>query len=284
MLKHIIVVFLFFAFFCLTASAQQKDEEKIDPARVPKIVSIFPKSGANGVDASVPFVLVAFDIPMSEGFSFATRGDTGTPGDPEDEKIRWSEDGKVCIKPVLLEPNKKYEHLMNFPPFVGFHSKDGVATEKFYYSFSTGPKPVDKTRREALKKEFSKKIELMSKPPIDDKGKPVDPKRVPKVLEISPKNGAKDVDPATAEIRITFDIPMGDGFAFGARGDSGTPGDPEKKPFWSEDGRTCIRPVKLEPGKKYEHLINFPPFVGFASVFGVPAPKLHYSFSTAEKP
>ena len=268
--------------FCSIAFSQQQEKEAVDPARVPKIMSIFPKPGAVGVDADVPFVLVAFDIPMAEGFSFAARGDTGTPSDPDDEKIRWSDDGKVCIKPVLLEPNKKYEHLINFPPFIGFYSKDGVATERFHYSFSTGPKPVDKAKREALKKDLAKRVELLSKPPLDDKGKPFDPKRIPKIVTISPKNGDKAVDSDTAELRITFDIPMGEGFSFAARGDSGTPAVPDTQPYWTEDGRTCVRPIKLEPGKKYEHLINVPPFVGFVSVYGVPAARLNYSFTTAD--
>ncbi len=264
------------------AQRNEKEKSDADPNRAPKIISIFPKNGATGVDASVPFVIVEFDMPMGEGFAFATRGDTGTPADPDNEKPFWSTNKKVCVKPVLLEPGKKYEHLINFPPFIGFRGENGVAADKLYYAFATGPAAVDKEKREKMKKEYAKRIELLGRPIVDDKGKPVDPKRAPKIVSVTPKNGDKNVDPKTAEIRITFDIPMDEGFSFATKGDTGTPADPDKATFWTEDRRTCVRPVKLEPGKKYEHLINFPPYIGFASVYGVPAPKLPYSFTTAE--
>jgi hypothetical protein len=60
-----------------------------------------------------------------------------------------------------------------------------------------------------------------------------------------PKNGAKEVDPAIKELRVTFNVAMGDGFSW-TGGGSQFPTIPEgKKPFWTEDHKTCVLPVEL---------------------------------------
>ncbi|GEM_PF-2213116 len=71
----------------------------------------------------------------------------------------------------------------------------------------------------------------------------------PRVVSTSPANGAKEVDPATAEVTVTFDRDMGPGFTWNGNAPE-YPFLPEGKAFW-RDQRTCVLPVKLEPGRNY---------------------------------
>ncbi|MCL2306474.1 MAG: hypothetical protein FWC43_14130 [Planctomycetaceae bacterium] len=98
-------------------------------------------------------------------------------------------------------------------------------------------------------------------------------------------NNSKGVDPNIPQIVVLFDIPMGGGFSFAQRSDQ-TAIDIEEgsKPFWTADGKACVAPVRLKPGKTYEILLNIEPFTGFRSVDGVKAEGLFYTFSTARAP
>jgi len=52
-----------------------------------------------------------------------------------------------CVAPVKLKPNKTYEILMNFPPFIGFASEAGVPSRQFLFTFKTGRGPVTEDAR-----------------------------------------------------------------------------------------------------------------------------------------
>ena len=59
----------------------------------------------------------------------------------------------------------------------------------------------------------------------------------PRVVSLNPPNGARDVDPAIAELRVTFDMPMGGGFSW-------TGGGPEfPRPRAGPIGRPTARPA-----------------------------------------
>lgn len=73
---------------------------------------------------------------------------------------------------------------------------------------------------------------------------------------------------------------MGDGFSW-------TGGGPEfptitegKRPSWSEDHKTCILPVSLQPGSNYRLGLNSPSHKNFQSGGGVPLDPVVYTFST----
>ncbi|MCL2004693.1 MAG: hypothetical protein FWG73_00885, partial [Planctomycetaceae bacterium] len=108
----------------------------------------------------------------------------------------------------------------------------------------------------------------------------IDPKQVPKIVKMFPKNGAKDVDPNISQVYLTFDIPMGNGRAWASNTADGTAldHDPDQTVFWTADGLTCVAPVKLQPNKRYVVYLNIRPFIGFASIAGVPSEGLTYSF------
>jgi hypothetical protein len=110
---------------------------------------------------------------------------------------------------------------------------------------------------------------------------------VPKIVKMFPENGAKNVDPNISQVYLTFDIPMGDGRAWASNNADGTALDHDEESggvFWTADQLTCVAPVKLQPNKKYVVYLNIRPFIGFASVAGVPSEGLTYSFETGAGP
>jgi RNA polymerase sigma-70 factor (ECF subfamily) len=94
----------------------------------------------------------------------------------------------------------------------------------------------------------------------------------PVVLSVEPKVGAVDVDPALKEIRVTFSKKMTD------KSWSWPTGKKYAEPkveggtiHFERDGRTCVMPVKLEPGKTYVMGVNSEHFHGFQDTQGHPA-------------
>jgi hypothetical protein len=105
----------------------------------------------------------------------------------------------------------------------------------------------------------------------------------PLIVALEPKNGAVDVDPAVRELRVTFSAEMGDGFSWCGGGPE-FPTIPEgQRPFWTEDHKTCVLPVQLEPGHEYQLGLNSPSHKNFQSAGGVPLEPISYSFSTTGK-
>jgi RNA polymerase sigma-70 factor (ECF subfamily) len=101
----------------------------------------------------------------------------------------------------------------------------------------------------------------------------------PRIITTTPADGAKDVDAGLTEITVTFDRDMGEGFSW-------TGGGPEfprvpkgESPRW-QDKRTCVLPVKLEPGHQYRVGINSPSHQNFCSAAGEPAEPSSISFTT----
>lgn len=97
-------------------------------------------------------------------------------------------------------------------------------------------------------------------------------------MAISPANGANDVDPATTELRVTFNVPMGGGFSWTGSG----PNHPETtgRPYWTEDRKTCVLPVKLKPKWDYRLGLNSRSHKNFQSESGIPLEPVIYAFTT----
>ncbi len=78
----------------------------------------------------------------------------------------------------------------------------------------------------------------------------------PVVVKTIPEAGADDVDPKLTEIKVTFSKDMRDGawsWAILSRENFPTM---DGKPKYLRDKRTCVLPVKLEPGKTYAVWVN----------------------------
>ena len=92
----------------------------------------------------------------------------------------------------------------------------------------------------------------------------------PQIVSTSPARGATDVSPALKEITVTFDQDMSEGMSWTGGGPQLPQMDPDKQAHW-RDKRTCVLPVKLEPGHSYRVGINSPSHRNFRSEAGVPA-------------
>jgi RNA polymerase sigma-70 factor (ECF subfamily) len=104
----------------------------------------------------------------------------------------------------------------------------------------------------------------------------------PKVVKSEPANGADDVDPNLTEIKVTFSKQMRNGsWSWTQRSDDTFP-ETTGKPHYLEDGRTCVLPVKLQPGKEYYLSINSQRFQNFKDTDGRPAVPYPLSFKTKQ--
>jgi hypothetical protein len=85
----------------------------------------------------------------------------------------------------------------------------------------------------------------------------------PVVVKTAPESGADGVDPATAEIKVTFSKDMEDkSWSWSTYSDVTFP-DMSGGPKYLADKRTCVLPVKLQPGKTYAIWLNSAKFGNF---------------------
>jgi hypothetical protein len=102
----------------------------------------------------------------------------------------------------------------------------------------------------------------------------------PVVVKTLPVAGAWEVDPALAEIRVTYSKPMQDGsWSWSTWGEENYPETAESARYLP-DGRTCVLPVKLKPDKFYAIWLNSDKFQNFRDASGRPAVPYLLTFST----
>lgn len=93
----------------------------------------------------------------------------------------------------------------------------------------------------------------------------------PVVMETVPKAGATDVDPGLQEIRVTYSKEMLDGsWSWSQTGEDTFP-EASGDVRYLADGKTCVMPVKLQPGKRYEIWLNSQNHRNFQDREGRPA-------------
>lgn len=104
----------------------------------------------------------------------------------------------------------------------------------------------------------------------------------PVVVKSVPEAGSSDVDPKLTEIRITFSKDMQDGsWSWSTLSKESFP-ETTGKPKYLEDQRTCVLPVKLEPGKTYAIWANSQKFTNFKDADGRSAVPYLLVFRTAK--
>lgn len=102
----------------------------------------------------------------------------------------------------------------------------------------------------------------------------------PVVLETTPRTGDTAVDPSLKEIRVTYNREMMDGsWSWSQTGDETFP-EVAGDPHYLADGRTCVLPVKLQPGRTYEIWLNSGKFHNFQDQAGRPAVPYFLRFQT----
>jgi hypothetical protein len=105
----------------------------------------------------------------------------------------------------------------------------------------------------------------------------------PVVVKTVPQSGAKDVEPGTVELQVTFSKEMQDNsWSWSTAWQDSTP-EFVGKPKYATDQKTCIAKVKLEPGKTYAFWLNSSKFHGFQDKSGKTAVPYLLIFKTKEK-
>lgn len=102
---------------------------------------------------------------------------------------------------------------------------------------------------------------------------------IPRVVETLPATGATGVDPALRELRVVFSKPMLDqswSWCIDPAAGPETTG----QPHYLADGKTCVLPVKLQPGAHYTLSLNSASFTNFQDRDGRPAMPYLWEFST----
>lgn len=235
-----------------SGQATQPVAGQADAQAPPLIVATSPSVGQTEVDPAITEITVTFDRDMAGGFSW-TGGGPDYPSSPEGQKAKWR-DKRTCIFPVKLQAARYYRVGINSTSYQNFKSAGGVPAKPSAIYFAT------KGASEEIKRKTSK----------------------PQIVAITPINGAKDVDPNLKELRITFNVPMGGGFSWTGGGPE-FPTIPEgKKASWSEDHKTCVLPVQLNPASNYRLGLNSPSHKNFQSAGGVPLDPVVYTFRTKE--
>jgi hypothetical protein len=104
----------------------------------------------------------------------------------------------------------------------------------------------------------------------------------PVVIQPVPMAGETKVDAGLTELQVTFSKPMRDGtWSWTTWGEDNFP-EVVGKIHYMDDGRTCVLPVKLQPGKFYATWVNSSKFRNFKDAGGQPAVPYLLTFRTAE--
>lgn len=108
---------------------------------------------------------------------------------------------------------------------------------------------------------------------------PATPAGAPRVVSLSPENGATAVASGTVDAVITFDQPMDGGMSLTTRGG------PDKfpkmdNPRWSADRKTLTATMQLAPNREYVVGVNCPPYTNFKNDNGVSADAVVWTFTT----
>lgn len=227
--------------------------------RTPRVASASPDDGAADIDPATRELRVTFDQDMGSGMSVASSG--GGPTDPLDPsaRARWV-GARTIVVPLKLRPNQDYELSINTERFQNFTNKMGKPAVPYPIRFRTGDdKATGASKGAAAKTEA--------------------PARTPRVAQANPDDGEEDVDPATRELRVTFDQDMDRGGFSIVGGGPTFPADPAARPRWV-DARTVLVPLELEPDRDYQLSINSARFQNFRNTDGRPATPYPIRFRT----
>lgn len=93
----------------------------------------------------------------------------------------------------------------------------------------------------------------------------------PVVAKTVPEAGSAEVETTVKEIKVTFSKVMKDGSWSWATVSKDSFPALSGKPKYLADKKTCVLPVKLEPGKTYAIWINSDQFDGFKDADGKPS-------------
>jgi len=93
----------------------------------------------------------------------------------------------------------------------------------------------------------------------------------PVVVKTIPEAGTEEVDPQTADVKVTFSKEMRDGGWSWATASKDSFSPIAGKIKYLADKRTCVLPVRLQAGKTYAIWLNTQKFSNFKDAQGRPA-------------
>ena len=102
----------------------------------------------------------------------------------------------------------------------------------------------------------------------------------PRIIATFPANQSQNVDPAVTEISVTFNEEMTDGNWSWVYEDKNTFPQMVGQAYYTEDMKTNVLPVKLEPNKEYVIWINSEKFTNFKDKSGNSAFPFRFTFKT----
>jgi RNA polymerase sigma-70 factor (ECF subfamily) len=152
-----------------------------------------------------------------------------------------------------------------FALHVGWYApeKQVTITAPGYLGLTTNLGPRASSQRR-LRRDFRLQSEMNSVDTGDAAAPPV-------VVSTVPESGAANVDPAFKEIRATFSEPMQDGSWSWTKWNEDNFPQLTGQPAFLEDGRTCVLPVRLQPGKVYALWLNSEQHQNFKNRTGLSA-------------
>ncbi|MFO0829819.1 MAG: DUF4932 domain-containing protein [Phycisphaerales bacterium] len=102
--------------------------------------------------------------------------------------------------------------------------------------------------------------------------------RAPKLVSITPTNGANDVEPSMDTMTIVFDRPMRT-TSWSFVGSKENVPEFIGNPAFSSDRKTLTAKMRLVPGHTYRFSLNAPKFQGFAAADGTPLEQVDVTFT-----
>jgi RNA polymerase sigma-70 factor (ECF subfamily) len=130
------------------------------------------------------------------------------------------------------------------------------------------PQAAKPAAPETGKKDGGETISLAAAPPV--------------VVQTVPQAGAADVDATITEIKVTYSKDMSDGsWSWSTWGKDSFP-KTTGKPHYLADHRTCVLPVKLQPGRTYAIWLNSSKFGNFKDAAGQSAVPYLLVFETGK--
>ena len=199
---------------------------------------------------------------------------------------------EVVLHTLEKEPSRRYQHASQVKTDVESIAKTGPARPEFNPNQSV-PKPVPVStaswgwkiaaavagvvilvlavslgRRDRAERTHESRPATIDAPAAEA---PSPRSAPPVVVSTIPESGATDVDPALAEVRVTFSKPMQDGSWSWCQESEATALGGQGQPRFLEDGCTCAVPVRLQPGKTYAVWLNTERFHNFQDQAGHPA-------------
>jgi hypothetical protein len=101
-------------------------------------------------------------------------------------------------------------------------------------------------------------------------------------VKTEPQSGVTNVSPALKEIKVQFSKDMADKTWSWSTASKETFPTMDGKPRYENDKRTCVLPVKLEPGKVYAIWLNSAKFTNFKDADGHSAVPYLLVFRTSD--